>query len=452
MTSDRAKPTTPLHEIFAGDRGRLLVGLLFAEFGTAVQAVAESAVLPLAAKELDGAALFGPTVAAPTLAAIVFVLAGPTVTGRFGPRGAVGISTLVYVVSVLTAVLAPTMLAVLVGRLLQGAAIGILSGFGLSAIGTLYHDAIRPRVLALFAVSWLLPSVLGPAINALVATFAGWRWAMGWPALVVVSARILIGRRAALIPRPESLPPMPLLTGLAVLAGLVLATAAPALAGPVRGIAWAGGLALAAVAGTSIIRRLTVDRSRFAAVAVLTGLIVAFFAGEGLLALGVIEVTGAGVAWAGIAYAAAGVTWSLLGLRPAEGRLRAIAGPVGAVGLVAALGAEAAVTLPSFGPWAIGVVVPAWAVAGAALGIAYPVFTSRPFDGLDPQRVVGVSAAVAFAETAGIAVASLLGSGFYSITADALPIATSVGVGYLIAAVAAAGTLVLATASRSLRR
>jgi hypothetical protein len=48
---------TSLRAVLAGDRGRLLVGLLFAEFGTAIQAVAEAAVLPLASRELHGASL-----------------------------------------------------------------------------------------------------------------------------------------------------------------------------------------------------------------------------------------------------------------------------------------------------------------------------------------------------------------------------------------------------------
>lgn len=48
-----------MRAVFAGQRGRLLTGLLLAEFGTAIQVIAFSTVLPLASRELTGAGLYG---------------------------------------------------------------------------------------------------------------------------------------------------------------------------------------------------------------------------------------------------------------------------------------------------------------------------------------------------------------------------------------------------------
>lgn len=446
---------TPLRMIFAGDRGRLLVGLLFAEFGTAVQTVAEAAVLPLASKELHGAAEYGPTVAAPTLTAIAFIVLGPALTARLGPGRTLLASTGVYVVGVLLAVLAPTMAFVLAGRLVQGAAIGLLSGFGLSAIGALFEDALRPRVIGLFSLSWLLPSVLGPVLNAAVASVAGWRGAMAWPALVVVVARLVIGRRAGMLPDPDTPPRVPAVSAITVTAGLVLASAGPGLPEAFRVPVWAAGLVLALVGGVLLVQRLLGGTGvSLLLLGVVAGLNIGFFGGEGLLSLGVIAVTGGGVLGASIAYAAGAASWSILGLRPSGKRLRRYTGIIGGAAIASATALLSIVTLSAAnGLAALATVGVGWAVAGIGMGLAYPVFAATPFDGVEAGRVPAVSAAVAFAQTAGTAVAGLLGSGFYSVTAGVLPTSAGVGVGYALVgagAVATVGcTLVLLIRGRS---
>ena len=294
-----------LRAVFAGDRGRLLVGLLFAELGTAIQAVAEAAVLPLASHELHGAALYGATVAGPSLSAILFAILGPPLTRRLGPRGVLLWSTLVYLAGVLLAVLAPTMAFLLAGRVLQGAAAGLLAAFGLNAVGALYEDAVRARVVAIFSVVWLLPSVLGPAVNAIVASLAGWRWAMAWPAVLVIAARVVIGRRAGLLPRPERGAATPVASGVVVLAALALAAAAPGLPAAARVPVWAAALAVALAAGYLVVRRLTRGhRLRMLGIGIFAGITLAYFAGEALLPLGLIDVSGLGVTGASIAFAA----------------------------------------------------------------------------------------------------------------------------------------------------
>ena len=221
--------------------------------------------------------------AAPTLTAIVFIALGPALTARLGPARALLASTVVYVAGVLLAVLALTMAFVLVGRLVQGAAIGLLAGFGLSAIGTLYEDALRPRVIGLFSLSWLLPSLLGPVLNAAVAGVAGWRGAMAWPALVVLAARIVIGRRAAMLPDPDAPARVPAGSAALVLGGLILATIAPGLPAPLHLGVWAAGLVVAVAGGVLLLRRLLGGTGvSLLLIGVVAGLNIGFFGGEGL--------------------------------------------------------------------------------------------------------------------------------------------------------------------------
>ncbi len=442
-----------LRAVFAGDRGRLLVGLLFAELGTAIQAVAEAAVLPLASHELHGAALYGATVAGPSLSAILFAILGPALTRRLGPRGVLLWSTLVYLAGVLLAVLAPTMAFLLAGRVLQGAAAGLLAAFGLNAVGALYEDAVRARVVAIFSVVWLLPSVLGPAVNAIVASLAGWRWAMAWPAVLVIAARVVIGRRAGLLPRPERGAATPVASGVVVLAALALAAAAPGLPAAARVPVWAAALAVALAAGYLVVRRLTRGhRLRMLGIGVFAGITLAYFAGEALLPLGLIDVSGLGVTGASIAFAAGAASWSIAGLRPAGERMRPVVARIGAALITAAAIALAVVTFLAVpGPAALVVAVLAWGSAGAGMGSSWPVLSAEAFDDADPAEVPALSAAVAFVQSAGVAAASLLGSGFYSVTVATLPAPAAVGGGFVLAAGAGLVTLAAAVLQHRVR-
>lgn len=433
-----------LRLIFAGPRGRLLTGLLAAEFGAAVQTVAEAAVLPLASQELNGARLYGATIAGPTLTAILLILLGPVITARLTPRRALGISTVVYLAGVLLAALAPVMGFVFAGRLLLGAAAGLLGGFGLTAIGALYDDEIRPRVLGLFSAVWLLPSVLGPLLNSTVAVLAGWRWAMAWPALVVVAARLAIGRRATLLPRPETPARPPLGGGLLVLAGLILASASALLTGALRPVAWGVGLAAALGGAAMVVWSLTSHhRRRCLILAVFAGLCTAYFGSEGLLPLSVITVTHGGVVGASIAYAAGATAWSLTGISLLGTRMKWLAPLVGGVAITVAVVILAVTTLTqTTGAAGLVLSITAWAVAGAGIGLAYRTLSAAAFNNSPPSAAPALGAAVAFTETTTVALAALIGGGFYSLTSHTLPVSTSIGLGYVLTCVVALAALI----------
>lgn len=273
--------------LFAGRRGRLLAGLLLAEFAGALQSVAYSSVLPLASAELDGGSLYGATVAATALTTILVLSAGPRLLTRFSATHTLVIATVFYVIGVLLAATAPAMGFVLAGSIVRGFASGLLTGFALTAVGALYDEEVRPRVVGLFAVMWVLPALLGPPLNSAIAVAFGWRWAMAWPAVLVVAARILVGRQAEIVPWHRSKQTSELGNGSLVLCGLVIASCASAV-----NAAWAIapfvlGLLLAAWASRRTLRGLLGDspQSLRSTTTFLT-LCLAFFGGAALVALG----------------------------------------------------------------------------------------------------------------------------------------------------------------------
>lgn len=400
-----------LHEVFAGRRGRLLIGLLLAEFAAAVQVVAYAAVLPIASGELGGQRLYGATVAASPLVTVVVLSLGPGLLGRLAPRRALVLGTGLYAAGVLAAALAPAMGWLLAGGVLRGAAGGLLLGVGLTAIGGLYEDALRPRVLGLFATVWLLPSVAGPALTSVVAVAAGWRWAMAWPILFVLAARLLVVRDAALIPWESAGAALSPGNGLAVFAGLTLASLSSGIGGAWSAVLFAAGLCLALLAGRRVVAGLVPEASRQGVIGMFVLLCLAFFGGMTLIPLLVVEGLGFGVVASGLALGAGLVAWSLTGLR--QWRL-ADPARVGTVFLAVALAtmSTAAAYRPAIG---LSVAVGGFALAGAAMGLAYPRLMAQAFDALPAALTAGVAMAVGFAEVSGAAVGSLLGGGLYSL-------------------------------------
>ncbi|NYJ06028.1 MFS transporter [Petropleomorpha daqingensis] len=439
--------TTSLRVIFSGRRGRLLAALLLAEFAGAVQGIAYATVLPLAAQELDGAALYGATLSAGLLTGVVVLAAGPGVTARLPPRQNLALATGLFVAGVVLSACAPAMGWLLAGGILRGIAGGLLAAFGLSAIGGLFEDDVRPRVLSLFTLVWLLPSLAGPPVNAAITVWLGWRWAMAWPVLVVIAARLLMSRDTGLIPAPSEEKETSLGTGLLVAAGLALASAATTRGG------WGipllvAGLLLAVVAGTRVMVRATADsRRRTTVVLAYACLAAAFFGGDGLIPLAIVEGLGRGVVASAVGLGAGLVAWSITGLLPATAGRRPDPAKVGTVLVVAALLTEAFAQTGLVGSTpALVLAVAAWGVAGFGIGIAYVQLSAQAFDSLAPERVAAVAGAVAFAETASVVVGSLLGAGSYSLaTGLHVGASTGISVGFLlVAAVGAVGAVLAA--------
>jgi MFS family permease len=440
---------TSLRAVFRGRRGRLLAGLLLAEFGAAVQSVAYSSVLPLASRELSGSALYGATLASGALATIGVLALGPRVIAALSAGWTLAVATGLYLAGVVAAAAAPAMGFVLAGSIARGIAAGLLAGFGLTAIGGLYEDALRTRVLGMFAVVWLLPSLVGPVFNAAVAVTFGWRWAMAWPAVVVLVARVLIGRDVGIIPWQPAKSRLALFAGAAVLCGLVAASVAPSLPGTAAlpGLVLAAGLVVATVASTRILSvAVPGDPRRFRTLVCFSGLCLAFFGGAGLVALAMMEGLGYGVVAASVIVGAGLVAWAVTGLRPP----RRDAATLGMLLLAAGLAAQAvALAAVPDRATALAVAVGTWAVGGFGMGLAYPRLMAGAFDDLTPDQVTPVATAVAFGETAATAVGSLVGGGLYSV-ASAAGVAPerSLTWAFALLALVAAATVTLAVRRR----
>lgn len=398
-------------DILRGRRGRFLAALMLAEFAAAMQGIAYSTVLPVIARDLDGFALFGATLAAGPVAAVLMLSFTAPILQRVRPLHLLLAATTLYVVGAALAVFAPGMSWVLAGTAVRGIAAGLFGGFGLGAIGTLYDERERPRVFGLFALIWLLPSVLGPPLNAMITAWVDWRWALAWPAVLVVIARLLMGATIAAVPwRPDaSRTPVNAGVGVAVAAGLTAGAVGSASPAGWGVVALLVGVVVTALAiGVFLARGLPARARGLLAFALLCA---AFFGAYELLSLALIEGLGSTVLVASAAVTGGLLGWSIVGLRPRPGARpdRAVVGPLlVTIAFAALIG----------GLWAGGTpgvltVIAGAALSGVGMGAAYPLLSSEPFESDAAASTVGTL--IAFAETAATAWAALLAGGAYSV-------------------------------------
>lgn len=184
-----------LRPLFSGLRGRLLTAVLLTEFAAGVGGLSYSAVLPVAARELGGTALYGPAVTVSGVVSIAFMAVGASLCGRLGPQVQLWTSTAVFLLGAAVTVVAPSMGWVVAGLALRGVAAGLMAGLGTGVLAQLYPDAReRERVFGLFALMWVVPSLVAPLVNSALLLGAGWRTAMAWPVLLLLVGRVLFSR------------------------------------------------------------------------------------------------------------------------------------------------------------------------------------------------------------------------------------------------------------------
>ena len=88
--------------------------------------------------------------------------------------------------------LAPTMELLLVGRVVQGLAGGLLAGLGYAVINAALPDRLWTRASALVSAMWGVGTLVGPATGGLFAQFGSWRGAFGLLAILTVAMSLLV--------------------------------------------------------------------------------------------------------------------------------------------------------------------------------------------------------------------------------------------------------------------
>jgi MFS family permease len=181
----------------ASSQRALAAGLIMAVTLNAFEAVAVVTAMPAISEELDGDRLYGAAFSAYMLASLVALVVSGEQADRRGPAvpflSAVGI----FASGLVVAGLAPSMIVVLVGRILQGAGAGALASVAYVGIGRAWSREEQPRLFALLSTAWVVPSLVAPVAAGWITEQFGWRWVfLGLlplvPVLLLLAARPLV--------------------------------------------------------------------------------------------------------------------------------------------------------------------------------------------------------------------------------------------------------------------
>ena len=294
---------------------RLAAALVGVVTVVAFEAMSVATILPVVEDDLGGLSLYGWVFSAFTLAQLVGIVAAGWWCDRRRPADALAGALGLFVVGLLVDGAATSMAMLVGGRVLQGLGAGVVPAVVYVCIGRGFEADRRPRVFALAATAWVVPSLLGPAVAAFVAAHASWRWVF----LGLVPITIVIG--AASLPAvvrlgtvvnddPSSrrivLPTVGLTLGAAVtLAALELpaGVAVPAVA---------VGLLATGVAFSHLTPRGTlIARPGLPAAVLLRGMLTfTFFGVDAYVSLALVDVRGTSTLFAGAVLAVASFGWT----------------------------------------------------------------------------------------------------------------------------------------------
>jgi MFS family permease len=196
-------PTTTWRELF--QTGGLALAVICG--GTSLQALEAfiaSSMLPTVVADIGGLELFAWNTTIFIVASIVATLFAAVRPRSIGPRGGYMIAAAAFAAGSLLCGLAPSMVALLAGRLVQGFGAGLLLAQSTSMFRIVFPERLWPRVMALNATVWGVATMLGPAVGGIFAEIGLWRWA--FLGIVPVALLLALGALRVLPNTSESQP------------------------------------------------------------------------------------------------------------------------------------------------------------------------------------------------------------------------------------------------------
>ncbi|WP_137989075.1 MFS transporter [Streptomyces vilmorinianum] len=357
----------------------LSVGIVSVVLLIAFEATAVGTAMPVAARELDGIPLYAFAFSAYfTTSLFAMVLSGQW-SDRSGPLAPLTAGITAFAAGLLLSGTAGAMWLFILGRAVQGLGGGLVIVALYVVVGRAYREALRPAIMAAFAASWVVPSVIGPLASGTVTEHLGWRWVfVGIPVLVVFPLALALPaiRRTASGPAdPDA--PLPSYDRRRIRLALGISAGAGLLQYAGQELRWlsllpaVAGAALLVPAVRGLLPRGTYRAARgLPSVVLLRGIAAgSFIAAESFVPLMLVTQRGLSPTLAGLSLAVGGATWafgSYLQSRPWTEPYRERLVVVGMVLVAASIAAAPSVLLPSVPVWVVAV---AWGFGCLGMGM-----------------------------------------------------------------------------------
>ncbi|WP_030241792.1 MULTISPECIES: MFS transporter [unclassified Streptomyces] len=348
----------------------LSVGIVSVVLLVAFEATAVGTAMPVAARELDGVSLYAFAFSGYFTTSLFGMVLSGQWSDRRGPTGPLTTGIASFGAGLLLSGTAGAMWVFILGRAVQGLGGGLVIVALYVVVGRAYPERLRPAIMAAFAASWILPSIVGPLAAGAVTEQLGWRWVfVGIPVLVVFPLALALPQIRRRASGPVATPDgkahsldrrrIRLALGISLGAGL-LQYAAQDLR-PLSLLPGAAGLALIVPAVLGLLPKGTYRAARgLPSVVLLRGVAAgSFIAAESFVPLMLVTQRGLSPTLAGFSLAAGGGTWALgswVQSRPRVEPYRERLTTVGMLLVAAAVATAPSVLIDS---------VPVWTVAAA---------------------------------------------------------------------------------------
>jgi MFS family permease len=192
----------------------------------AADTLVTATLAPSIVAELGGVAYINWTIALYEVGAIVAGAASGALCVRYGLKRIFVAGVFVYGIGCIAAAAAPSMLILLLGRLLQGLGGGMLLSLCYLVVQTWYPERVRGRLYGIVAAIWGAGSLLGPLIGGLFAGRDTWRgafWLFALQAILLCAVSIVWLPQTRAVEASKKWPVAPLL--ILTLATLIIAEA-----------------------------------------------------------------------------------------------------------------------------------------------------------------------------------------------------------------------------------
>ena len=403
---------------------RLTLGLILLTLGPAFEALAVATILPKVVASLGGLSFYGWSFSAYMLTTIVSLILAGDEADRRGPARPFIIGVSLFVIGLLLAGTASSMLTFVLSRGVQGLGAGSIASVAYVCLARGYPEQVKPRMIAILASAWIVPGLVGPSLAGLIAILAGWRWVfLGLiPVLPLATLLVLPSLRELTYTTTSAswnLPRLLAALGLVIGAGMTLA----GLQIPSLLLAIAITL-IGLVVGIPSLRRilpagtLQAKAGLPAAIATMGLLSLGFFGADAFLPLTLISIRGQNTLFAGAALTASTLAWaagSWLQARLAPQRSRRLLVTVGLLLIVLGMVGIACVLLPAVPP---ALAILSWGVGGLGMGLSYSTVSLVVLETAPADQQGAATASMELASVLGSALGTGLGGVVIAIVAS----------------------------------
>ncbi|MFG2752600.1 MFS transporter [Streptomyces xanthophaeus] len=372
-----APPTPQPSGILAPAYRTLSIGIISVVFLIAFEATAVGTAMPVAARELQGIGLYAFAFSAYFTTSLFGMVLSGQWADRQGPLRPLTTGIAAFAAGLVFSGTAATMWVFVLGRAVQGFGGGLVIVALYVVVSRAYEEQLRPAIMAAFAASWVVPSIVGPLAAGTVTEHLGWRWVfLGIPALVVVPLVVALPaiRRTASGPvggEPVAFDRRRIRLALGISAGAGLLQYA---AQDLRWLSLLPGIAGAALLVPAVLgllpRGTYLARRGLPSVVLLRGVAAgSFIAAESFVPLMLVTQRGLSPTMAGFSLALGGLTWAGGSWVQSKGRMAPYRERLMVAGMVmvaVAIAAAPAVLIESVPVWTLAL---AWALGCLGMGL-----------------------------------------------------------------------------------